>query len=464
MSEDFLAAEKLQTDPRVVEAKRLLREAVHDHQSALTGIRGSLPGRTRCYAEMLERATAVRGGSLFFPYLGSGLGRGALVELADGSVKYDMITGIGVHVFGHSDEDLVNTGVDAAIADSIMQGNLQQNADPALFSEELVSVACESGAALRHCFLSTSGATANENALKMLFQAKAPANRLLTFSNTFAGRTMALSQVTDRPQNRVGLPTVLAVDYVPFFDSADPEGSIARSLAALREHLARYPGLHAGMMMEPIQGEGGYYVAASEFFVALCDELRRHKIPVYFDEVQTFGRTSRMFAFQHLGLDEYADVATVGKMTQVCATLFRDELTPKPGLVSQTFTGSTSSIMAARSILRRLRQGNYYGPDGRIAQIHARFVQHFNTLHAKYPEAISGPWGLGGMVAFTAFGGDAAKTKLVMNRLYEAGVITFVAGDNPKRIRMLPPLGAVTDEDIDNVCGILGNVLEHTRS
>ena len=454
-----LQAELLQADPRVEKARLLLQEALADHSSRLTEVRSPIESRRVTYSEILQEFSRYRGGALFFPYLGSGLGNGALVELADGSVKYDLITGIGVHLFGHSDPGLMDSSLNAALQDTVMQGNLQQNIDSARLCREFVHLASESGAPLAHCFLSTSGATANENALKILFQKKQPADRMLAFSNCFSGRTLATSQLTDRAKNRVGLPTVMAVDYIPFYDATSSEESTKQTLARLSEHLERYPGQYAGMIMELIQGEGGYYSAPPSFFAALCELLRQHQVPIWFDEIQTFGRTTRPFAFQHLELDQFADAVTVGKMTQVCATLFRDELTPQPGLISQTFTGATSSILAALSILDRLQNGNFFGPNGRLMQIHERFTQHFERLHQQSPDRISGPWGLGGMVAFTVLDGSASQSKAFLDALYEAGVLAFSAGANPTRIRMLPPFGAITNEQIDEVCEIIENVL-----
>src|SRR5258706_8356243 len=105
-----LAAKAMAEDPRVAEAKRLLRETLRDHQAGLTGIRPADPELRQGYAETLARFGALRGASLYYPYLGSGMGRGALVELADGSVKYDFITGIGVHYMGHNHPALLEAG------------------------------------------------------------------------------------------------------------------------------------------------------------------------------------------------------------------------------------------------------------------------------------------------------------------------------------------------------------------
>ena len=96
-----LAAERLRHDPRLAEARRLIAQAVHQQQQALTGVRPPQADRQVAYQQLLDRFAAARGGGLFYPYIGSGLGRGPLVELADGSVKYDLIGGIGVHIMGH---------------------------------------------------------------------------------------------------------------------------------------------------------------------------------------------------------------------------------------------------------------------------------------------------------------------------------------------------------------------------
>lgn len=447
-------------DPRLSDALATIRQVVTDHQQQLTGPGPADSERIADYETLLAQMSDLRGGALYYPYLGTGLGNGALVQLADGSVKYDMITGIGVHVFGHSNAGLIEAIVRGAVSDSVMQGNLQQNLDSMRLCRLLTHLACDSGAELKHCFLSTSGATANENALKMMLQARSPASRILAFDNCFSGRTLALSQITDRPNNRQGMPTTLAVDYIPFYDANDPEGSIARSVVELQKLLERYPGQHAGMIAELIQGEGGYYPAPREFFVQVFDLLRKHGIFIFLDEVQTFGRTDRFFAFQSLGLDAYADVVSIGKMSQVCATLFIEELKPGPGLISQTFTGATSSIHAALYVLEQFQEQGLLGEHGRTAQIHERFRGHFERLHAEHPELISGPWGQGGMIAFTAFDGSGEKTKAFLHELFSQGVIAFPAGANPTRVRMLPPLLVVTDDEIDDVCRIIGETLQ----
>ena len=104
-----------------------------------------------------------------------------MVELLDGSVKYDFITGIGVHYMGHSHPEILDASIDAALEDTVMQGNLQASPIGTEVSKLFLQAARRKGSKLEYCFLTSSGAMANENALKVIFQKKATANRFLAF-------------------------------------------------------------------------------------------------------------------------------------------------------------------------------------------------------------------------------------------------------------------------------------------
>ncbi len=464
MSRPQLAAEAFHQDPAVLGAKRTLLEALGRHRAGLTAIRPPSPELATEYRATLEGFAERRGGSLFYPYLGSGLGSGALVELGDGSVKLDLIGGIGVHYFGHSHPRMTEALIDAALGDTVMQGNLQQNTESAELVASLIELAARGGAPLVHAFLSTSGATANENAMKIAFCERQPADRLLAFSGCFAGRTLALAHLTDNPSYRVGLPAALAVDYVPFFEPEEPAASTERCLQRLREHLRRQPGRHAAMVLELVQGEGGYYPGSREFFVAICELLREHDVRVWFDEIQTFGRSSQPFAFQHFELDEYAELVTIGKTSQVCATLFCAALRPPPGLVSQTFTGSSSAIAAARFVVREFRDGDLFGAEGRVARVSRHFHTGLEAIASRHPHWLRGPYGLGAMIAATPFDGAAPTTRALLDALYARGVIAFSTGGALSRLRFLPPVAAIRDEQIDTALALLEESLREVAT
>ncbi|MDQ3003274.1 MAG: aminotransferase class III-fold pyridoxal phosphate-dependent enzyme [Fibrobacterota bacterium] len=460
-----LAARSLAEDPRVTEAKRLLRETLRDHQAGITGIRPADPELMQGYEETLARFGKMRGASLIYPYLGSGIGRGALVELADGSVKYDFITGIGVHYMGHNHPSLLEAGVDAALENTVMQGNLMQNGGSEELLGALLAAANRKGAKMAHGFLTSSGAMANENALKAIFQKQTPAHRVLAFEHCFAGRTLALSQVTDKAAYRQGLPEILPVDYVPFYDESRPEASTTEAVSAMKAHLARHPGGHACMIFELIQGEGGgYQPGSAEFFRALMIPLREAGVAILADEIQTFGRTSEYFAFQHFGLDEFVDVVTLGKLSQACATLIRAEFQPKPGLISQTFTAPSVAIRSASVILRYMEEQGLLGADGRIMRLSRKFTDKLKDLAMRRPDLAAGPFGMGGMIAFTPLGGDQAKVAKFLRTLFDEGVIGFIAGHQPARARFLLPVGGMEESDIDTAFPILERALAETAS
>lgn len=454
MSDSKLIAEKLRDDPRISRAKQLVEEALQDHQKQIVTIKPADPSLQQKYQELLNEFAQLRGAKLWYPYLGSGFGHGAYVELMDGSIKLDLATGIGVQYMGHGHPALVETTLDTAITGTIMQGNLQQNEDSVRLSQLLTGMA-----GLPHCFLTSSGAMAVENAIKIALQKNHPANRILSFERCFAGRTWSNSQITDKAAYRDGLPLNVPVDYIPFYDPQHPEESTQHAVEALKKQIARYPKAHAVMCFELIQGEAGFHVGTSEFFRALMEILHEHHIAVLVDEVQTFGRLPRPFAFQYFGLEDLVDIVTIGKMSQICATLFNQNYCPRPGLLSQTFTCSTSAIRASLAILETLQANGFFGEKGRIVEIHDYFTKKLNELSGAHPGLIEGPYGIGAMIAFTPFGGDNDKVIQFARDLFDAGLITFIAGSHPTRIRMLIPAGVLTFKDIDLAVEIMNSVL-----
>ena len=243
--------------PAVRSAARALLAAVAEQTSELAL-------SPKAYARALRELERRRGRPLIFPALLGGHGRGARVRLADGTQKLDFVGGIGVYAFGHADPDLLETAVVAAAADTVFQGHLFPGPEYLRVSRALLRHA---GKRLKHVWLSVSGAIANENALKIVLQKHSPADHVVVFERSFAGRTLALAELTDKPSYREGLPLRGGVLHVPFYDAEDPD-STRKSVAALDAHLARFPGRIAAMLFELVQGEGGFHTAPKEFFAA----------------------------------------------------------------------------------------------------------------------------------------------------------------------------------------------------
>lgn len=445
----------LLSDEVYLDAKRKILSRVAEYSEKITGILPPSEKLVKSYEEALKILENLRGREIFYPHLGSGMGKGALVELEDGSVKYDFVNGIGNH-FGHCHPKIIEACLDAAVQDSAMQGDLLQNTD----TLELMEILTEASG-LDHCLLTSSGSMANENALKIIFHNKFPANRILAFERGFLGRTLFLMQINDPPAFREKMPRTVSVDYLPFYNWKDPMGSTEAALLALRKLLTRHPKEYACCCFEMIQAEGSY-PGKAEFFLSLIKILKEQNIAIYVNEVETFGMTDKLFAFQHFQIEEYVDVATVGKMMHTCATLFTKDYRPRPELFSKSCNLPTSSIRCAIATLQSLLNEGFLGKGGKNMGIRKHFIARLQDLSDRFPTKLEGPFGHGLMIACTPFGGDKDKVKRFALKLYQEGVISFIAGQNPTRLRFLVPSGGVQIEDIDQVADILQKVLEQT--
>ena len=446
-------------------------DQVGELNSTITDVRGPKPELAESFKSMMDRSAAVKGQKLMYPSLGSGAGNGALVEMADGSVKWDMLTGIGVHFLGHGNPKLIKAQLVGGLNETTKHGNLQTNFVAYEFGEKLVKLASRSSN-LKHAFMTTSGAMANESALKVCYQKHAPASRVIAFENCFMGRSVTMAQIGDSAGGRQGIPLSTQVDYMPFWNDAIAEAHggaskfIDASVAKLQQYIDRYPKQHACFIFELVQGEGGFNVAKRDFLKALMDVCRANTIAIWDDEIQSFGRTEQMFAYELYDLGEYVDVFCVGKMTQACATLFTEQYNPKPGLLSGTFTGNTTDFTVGNLLLDELSNGNFYGPKGQFAIHHAQFRAQVSALMEKHPDWFpSAPdtkelvGGVGGMMKFTPFGGDKAKVMKACRYAYDEGVICFYCGHGPFHVRMLPPLPVMKMEDWPRVFACLERAL-----
>lgn len=419
----------------------------------ITGVRAPLPELADHGKKWIDRAGQLRGRPLHYPYIGTGAGRGPYVELEDGSIKLDLINGIGIHLFGHSHPRVIAAGLKGAMADIVTQGNLGPNKEYVRFTEKLVTLAGRKSR-LKYAWLSTCGTMANENALKMARQKHSPARKVVAFKNAFAGRSTMMAEVTDNPSFRQGLPEYGEVLRIPFFDKNDPQSS-EKSLNALKEHFAKNPGDISCFVFEPMLGEGGYQAAPREFFIPLLEFVRSQKAAIWADEVQTFCRTGELFAFETLGFGDYVDLVTIAKTAQIGATLYTEDYNPKPGLVAGTFSGSTVAMTTGMEMLDMLVNEGYLGPKGRVMEIHNRFIQGFEKLNKTTCQGkVQDAGGMGLMIAFTPHDGSKEKADAFMKKLYQNGVIGFGCGKGPFRVRFLVP-ACIQDKDIDVALSII---------
>jgi 4-aminobutyrate aminotransferase-like enzyme len=405
-------------------------------------------------AELAELAN-LRGRPAFYPYLGAGIGRGARAMMADGRRVLDFALGIGVHLFGHGNLDLIETAIRAAASDLVMQGNLVFNREyGALMKTLLAHAPC----GMDHCWLSLSGADANENALKLVRQKRDGRAGIVAFRGCFHGRTSAMAEITDRPDYRLKQPHTFPVEYLPFYDRSNPD-SCASTLAVLREIIATRGDRIAAFIVELVQGEAGFVTAPREFFAPLFEECHRAGIAIWIDEVQTFARVSELFATDLLKLADYADVITIGKVFQGSAMLFRKSFAPDPALISGTYSGATVPMAVSKRIIEKLTSEGIFGPEGREKRLERLTRDHLERLGRNRPGLISSIDGIGAMIAFRIGDGALAATREFIRRCFDAGLALYYGGHEPACIRLFLPAGVLTEDELAEAFAIMERCL-----
>jgi acetylornithine aminotransferase len=196
-------------------------------------------------------------------------------------------------------------------------------------------------------FLCSSGAEANENALKMAsFHTGKP--KVIAFKNSFHGRTSAAVATTDNPKIVAPLNAQQKVDFLPLNDFKAFEKTVAQ-----RDHCA--------VILEAIQGVGGLDQPTTEFYQFVAQKCREHDVVLIADEVQSgFGRSGRFFAFQHHGIqpDIISIAKGMGNGFPVGGVLIHNRFEPWYGQLGTTFGGNHLACVATLSVLEVLEKEN----------------------------------------------------------------------------------------------------------
>jgi 4-aminobutyrate aminotransferase/(S)-3-amino-2-methylpropionate transaminase len=317
--------------------------------------------------------------------------------------------------------------------------------------------------------LFSTGAEAVENAVKIARAATGRTN-IIAFSGAFHGRTLMTSALTGKvaPYKKKFGPMPAGVWHVPF--PVPQHGvTVADSLKAI-EYLFRAdvdPVNVAAIIIEPVQGEGGFHPAPTDLLVALrklCDE---HGILLIADEVQTgFARTGKMFGIENSGVEP--DLMTIAKSLAggfpLSGVIGRAEImdAPEPGGLGGTYAGSPIACAAALAVLeviaeeKLIDRANTLGD--RIKGELTRFAQRNDTVAMS---AIRGP---GAMVAFDIVKSrgsdepDAETTKRVTAAALAEGLVLLSCGVHANTIRILMPL-TISDEILAEGLGKLEKAL-----
>ena len=313
--------------------------------------------------------------------------------------------------------------------------------------------------AKKTAFFST-GAEAVENAIKIARSATGRAG-VIAFSGGFHGRTMMGMALTGKVEPyKTGFgPFPAEVFHVPF-PNALHGVTVEQSLAALNTLFKAdiEPKRVAAIIIEPVQGEGGFYVAPPEFMRALRALCDTHGILLIADEIQTgFARTGKMFAMDHY--DVVPDLMTMAKslagglpLSAVCG---RAEImdAPGPGGLGGTYGGNPLAVAAAHAVLDVIEEERLCERAVTVAQ---RLRDRLEAARADVPE-IAEVRGIGAMLAVEfsdpqTGAPNPAFTKKVQAHAMSKGLLLLTCGGYGQVIRFLCPLtigDAVLDEALD---------------
>jgi len=320
-------------------------------------------------------------------------------------------------------------------------------------------------------FLST-GAEAVENAIKIARYATKRSG-VIAFNGGFHARTLGCIALTGKVQPyKVGFgPMLPEVFHVPFpmaYHGVTPEHSFAAIENLFKADID--PQRVAAVIIEPVQGEGGFYIAPPEFMRALRALCDRHGILLIADEIQTgFARTGKTFAIEYSGVEP--DLMTVAKSiaggVPLSAVIGKAEIMDAPvvGGLGGTFAGSPLACAAGLAVLEVLQKEKL---NERAVELGGKLTARLKSLQAKFP-CIGEVRALGMMVAIElvknrrAEAPDADLTKAVVQAAGRRGLILLSCGLYSNVIRILAPL-TIPEAQLDEGLKLLEESIEEASS
>ncbi len=382
-------------------------------------------------------------------------GRGMVIEDVDGNLFLDFTAGIAVASTGHAHPKVVQAIEEQARKFLHFCGSDFYYAPMAELAEKLCRLA--PGASPKKVFLTNSGTEAVEAAIK-LARYSTRRTHLIAFLGAFHGRTLgSLSLTASRSSHRAHFgPLLPDVHHVPY----GMEGVHALENKLFRHEMR--PDEVAAIVVEPIQGEGGYVVPPPEFLGKLKELCERHGILLVMDEIQSgFGRTGKMFACEHWGIEP--DILCVAKGVAsglpLGAMIAKSDIsTWTPGTHGSTFGGNPVACAAALATIALLEDGLVKN----AAEVGDYLKGKLGKLKATYP-AISDVRGLGLMIGVELVkkddsrAPDAELRNRVIPRAFENGLLLLGCGEST--IRFCPPL-IVTKAEADTAVEIFTATLK----
>jgi 4-aminobutyrate aminotransferase len=429
-----------------------LRPAVHPH---LPNLVTPLPGPR-------AREVIARDGRILSPSYTRGYpfvmarGEGAIVEDVDGNRFLDFNAGIAVVAAGHTHPRIVEAVQRQAAKFLHMSGTDFYYENMVKLGETLARLM--PGAEPRRVYFGNSGTEAVEAAIKMA-RYHTGRDKFIAFLGGFHGRTMgALSLTGSKTVQRRGFGPMLPVQHVPYANcyrcayGQHPDTCHVECVKVIEDQLFQtiLPSDEvAAIIVEPIQGEGGYLVPPAKFHEELRRLADQYGILLIHDEVQSgMGRTGRMFAAEHFGVTP--DIVTLAKGIAsglpLAATVARaDVMNWPPGAHASTFGGNPVAVEAALTTIELLEES---------LMENARSVgEHMMNRMREWPRRfrnVGDVRGLGLMIGFELVHDQQTKERApelrgkLENMAFERGLLILGCGTNS--IRLCPPLVITRDQ------------------
>ncbi len=363
-------------------------------------------------------------------------GEGAWLITTDGERYLDFTSGVAVNALGHVHPHLVKALQEQATKLWHMS-NLFRSPD----GERLAARLCEQSFA-DFVFFCNSGAEAMEGVIKVVRRHHAAKGhperfRLVTFEGAFHGRTLATLAATGAAKYLEGFgPPMDGFDQVPHGD-----------LDAVRRAIGPNT---AGILIEPVQGEGGVRTAPHSFFKALRELCDTHGLLLAFDEVQTgMGRTGDLFAYKRLGVtpDVMSLAKALGGGFPIGAVLATADAAAgmTPGSHGSTFGGNPLAVAAASAVLDVMLKPGFFE---HVQKMSLLLKQKLASVVDRYPNVLSEVRGEGLLIGVKA----VVPSADLVTALRAQKLLTVGAGDNV--VRFLPPL-IVTEAELEESVGML---------
>ncbi|MGI8905783.1 MAG: acetyl ornithine aminotransferase family protein [Candidatus Sumerlaeaceae bacterium] len=415
----------------------------------LPEVKGRLPGpKSRA---IIDRDKAVMSSSYTrdYPFV-MDRGEGCLVWDADGNRFLDMAAGIAVCSTGHSHPHVVNAITEQASRFLHMSGTDFYYEVQVRLAERLFKYAPIKGK--KRVFFTNSGAESIEGAIKLARHATG-GHQMLSFFGAFHGRTMgALSLTASKNVQRKNFsPFLPGIQHARYGDDLDYIENYVLGKAADM-------GNFAAIFVEVIQGEGGYIIPKREWLHGLRELCTRHKILLVVDEVQSgMGRTGKMFACEHFGLEP--DIMTFAK--GIASGLPLGGFMAKaeimdwgPGQHGTTFGGNPVACAAANATMDLLEDGLM--ENARVVGDYLR--ERLAELETRVPH-VKNARGLGLMLAIDVVDDTGEYSSALRNDIitdfYENGILALGCGAHA--IRFCPPL-CLTKEQADYTVETLAKI------